>query len=150
MSQSNGTTPLPPLAARLGDPHDTPPATATPTSEGRSRFGAESAMGLLVENLKDRLLFAVPKKGRLHEKCLELLAGELNFGLESSEMGEIWGLVEAGERWVGLLKEMQDSDLEALKESRGWQSWPGTATKLPEPGIRGLNGKARGQDDARV
>jgi ATP phosphoribosyltransferase len=33
-------------------------------------------MGLLVENLKDRLLFAIPKKGRLHEKCLELLAGK--------------------------------------------------------------------------
>jgi ATP phosphoribosyltransferase len=32
-------------------------------------------MGLLVENLKDRVLFAIPKKGRLHEKCLELLAG---------------------------------------------------------------------------
>ena len=48
-----------------------------PTSHAatRSRFGAESAMGLLVENLKDRVLFAIPKKGRLHEKCLELLAG---------------------------------------------------------------------------
>lgn len=34
-------------------------------------------MGLLVENLKDRILFAIPKKGRLHEKCLELLAGAL-------------------------------------------------------------------------
>jgi ATP phosphoribosyltransferase len=33
-------------------------------------------MGLLVESLKDRLLFAVPKKGRLYEKCLELLQGE--------------------------------------------------------------------------
>lgn len=98
MSQLNGTTPLPPLAARLGDPHDTPPPTATPTSsEGRSRFGAESAMGLLVENLKDRLLFAVPKKGRLHEKCLELLAGELDQVLSSSGISEIWGLEEAAE-----------------------------------------------------
>lgn len=52
-------------------------ASSTPTSHAatRSRFGAESAMGLLVENLKDRVLFAIPKKGRLHEKCLELLAG---------------------------------------------------------------------------
>ncbi|KZV62429.1 HisG-domain-containing protein [Peniophora sp. CONT] len=30
---------------------------------------------LNAESLKDRLLFAIPKKGRLHEKCLELLAG---------------------------------------------------------------------------
>jgi len=28
-----------------------------------------------VESLDGRLLFAIPKKGRLHEKCLELLAG---------------------------------------------------------------------------
>ena len=27
------------------------------------------------EEIKDRLLFAIPKKGRLHEKCLELLKG---------------------------------------------------------------------------
>ena len=33
-------------------------------------------MSLLVESLKDRLLLAVPKKGRLMEKTLELLAGE--------------------------------------------------------------------------
>ncbi|KAK4685693.1 ATP phosphoribosyltransferase, partial [Tremellales sp. Uapishka_1] len=32
-------------------------------------------MSLLVESLKDRLLLAIPKKGRLHEKCLELLSG---------------------------------------------------------------------------
>lgn len=30
---------------------------------------------MLVNSLQDRLLFAIPKKGRLHEKCLELLAG---------------------------------------------------------------------------
>jgi ATP phosphoribosyltransferase len=29
--------------------------------------------------LKDRLLLAVPKKGRLHEKCVELLTGESSF-----------------------------------------------------------------------
>lgn len=29
----------------------------------------------LVNNLNDRLLFAVPKKGRLHQSCLDLLAG---------------------------------------------------------------------------
>jgi len=33
-------------------------------------------MSLLVDSLKDRLLLAVPKKGRLHEKCVELLSGE--------------------------------------------------------------------------
>lgn len=32
-------------------------------------------MGLLDESLKDKLLFAIPKKGRLYEKCLELLHG---------------------------------------------------------------------------
>jgi ATP phosphoribosyltransferase len=34
-------------------------------------------MSLLVDSLKDRLLLAVPKKGRLHEKCVELLSGML-------------------------------------------------------------------------
>lgn len=33
-------------------------------------------MSLLVDSLKDRLLLAIPKKGRLHEKCVELLSGE--------------------------------------------------------------------------
>jgi hypothetical protein len=33
-------------------------------------------MSLLVDSLKDRLLLAVPKKGRLHEKCVELLSGK--------------------------------------------------------------------------
>ena len=42
----------------------------------KSSFGAESTMSLLVDSLKDRLLLAVPKKGRLHEKCVELLTGE--------------------------------------------------------------------------
>ncbi|KAG8880811.1 ATP phosphoribosyltransferase (ATP-PRTase) (ATP-PRT) [Tulasnella sp. 332] len=32
-------------------------------------------MDLLSESIKGRLLFAIPKKGRLHEKCLEILAG---------------------------------------------------------------------------
>jgi ATP phosphoribosyltransferase len=41
----------------------------------KSSFGAGSAMSLLVESLKDRLLFAIPKKGRLYEKTVELLAG---------------------------------------------------------------------------
>jgi len=36
-------------------------------------------MSLLVDSLKDRLLLAVPKKGRLHEKCVELLTGESDF-----------------------------------------------------------------------
>ncbi|KAK8846759.1 ATP phosphoribosyltransferase [Kwoniella newhampshirensis] len=56
----------------------TPPSTAVAPGGDRSTkssFGAESAMSLLVESLKDRLLFAVPKKGRLMEKTLELLAG---------------------------------------------------------------------------
>jgi len=34
-------------------------------------------MSLLVDSLKDRLLLAIPKKGRLMEKTVELLAGEL-------------------------------------------------------------------------
>jgi len=34
-----------------------------------------SSINLLGESLDGRLLFAVPKKGRLHEKCLELLNG---------------------------------------------------------------------------
>lgn len=45
----------------------------------KSSFGAESTMSLLVDSLKDRLLLAVPKKGRLHEKCVELLTGESSF-----------------------------------------------------------------------
>lgn len=52
---------------------------ASPSADGgrasKSSFGYESTMSLLVDSLKDRLLFAIPKKGRLHEKCLELLAG---------------------------------------------------------------------------
>jgi hypothetical protein len=43
----------------------------------KSTFEAVPSMSLLPDRLKDRLLFAVPKKGRLHEKCLELLAGGL-------------------------------------------------------------------------
>lgn len=76
MAQPNGRAPSPlppvPLSGRLGSPPNT---SRTDDVEVKSRFGAESAMGLLVENLKDRLLFAVPKKGRLNEKALELLAG---------------------------------------------------------------------------
>jgi ATP phosphoribosyltransferase len=41
-------------------------------------------MSLLVDSLKDRLLLAVPKKGRLHEKCVELLSGEYPFGARGS------------------------------------------------------------------
>jgi ATP phosphoribosyltransferase len=41
----------------------------------KSSFGAESSMSLLVESLQDRLLFAIPKKGRLYEKAVQLLAG---------------------------------------------------------------------------
>ncbi|CAG8614582.1 7748_t:CDS:2, partial [Acaulospora colombiana] len=34
----------------------------------------------LINNLSDRLLFAVPKKGRLHEQCIALLRGaDINF-----------------------------------------------------------------------
>jgi ATP phosphoribosyltransferase len=53
----------------------------------KSSFGAESTMSLLVDSLKDRLLLAVPKKGRLHEKCVELLTGEsdITHGGEDSE-----------------------------------------------------------------
>lgn len=41
-------------------------------------------MSLLVDSLKDRLLLAVPKKGRLHEKCVELLSGEFAFFCQST------------------------------------------------------------------
>ncbi|WVF70047.1 ATP phosphoribosyltransferase [Kwoniella sp. CBS 6097] len=65
--------PSPPASAAL------PTEAASPSAAGgrasKSSFGAESTMSLLVESLKDRLLFAVPKKGRLMEKTLELLAG---------------------------------------------------------------------------
>jgi len=43
--------------------------------KSKSSFGYESAMSLLVDSLKDRLLFAIPKKGRLYEKTVELLNG---------------------------------------------------------------------------
>ncbi|KAL7414497.1 HisG-domain-containing protein [Mrakia frigida] len=48
---------------------------ATTSSSGRSRFASRSPMDLLAESLGGRLLMAIPKKGRLHEKCLELLKG---------------------------------------------------------------------------
>ncbi|EIW68763.1 ATP phosphoribosyltransferase [Tremella mesenterica] len=60
-NMSSSTITLPPLA---------PPSARA----NRSTFGADT-MPALMESLKDRLLFAVPKKGRLYEKCLELLAG---------------------------------------------------------------------------
>lgn len=52
-------------------------ATATTGNDrgAKSSFGAESTMSLLVDSLQDRLLFAIPKKGRLYEKTVELLAG---------------------------------------------------------------------------
>ena len=68
-ASSNSTITLPPLPFSVANE---PKANG----ESKSRFGAESTMSLLVESLKERLLFAVPKKGRLHEKCLELLAGK--------------------------------------------------------------------------
>jgi ATP phosphoribosyltransferase len=63
------TITLPPLPLSASN------STPSSSQATRSRFGVESAMGLLVESLQDRLLFAVPKKGRLSEKCLELLQG---------------------------------------------------------------------------
>ena len=82
---SNGLGPAAPIAetstASSTSTSITPPFTATPSfatrsGEAKSRFGVDSTMSLLVESLKDRLLLAVPKKGRLHEKCLELLTGK--------------------------------------------------------------------------
>ncbi|RSH78336.1 ATP phosphoribosyltransferase (ATP-PRTase) (ATP-PRT) [Apiotrichum porosum] len=53
-----------------------PPQAASGNDRAlKSSFGAESSMSLLVESLQDRLLFAVPKKGRLYEKAIQLLAG---------------------------------------------------------------------------
>ncbi|OCF37554.1 ATP phosphoribosyltransferase [Kwoniella heveanensis CBS 569] len=65
--------PTPPPTAALSTEAASPSAAGGRAS--KSSFGAESTMSLLVESLKDRLLFAVPKKGRLMEKTLELLAG---------------------------------------------------------------------------
>ena len=59
----------------LSTPVTPTPADAAASQRTKSRFGAESAMSLLVDSLKDRLLLAIPKKGRLMEKTLELLAG---------------------------------------------------------------------------
>lgn len=40
--------------------------SSTPSAEPpRSRFASQSPISLLVDSLKDRLLFAVPKKGEL-------------------------------------------------------------------------------------
>lgn len=57
------------------------------TRAQKSSFGAESTMSLLVDSLKDRLLLAVPKKGRLHEKCVELLSGESGRCIQLYERG---------------------------------------------------------------
>jgi ATP phosphoribosyltransferase len=59
-------------------------STEETSRASKSSFGAESTMSLLVDSLKDRLLLAVPKKGRLHEKCVELLSGEYPFGARGS------------------------------------------------------------------
>ncbi|ORY26871.1 ATP phosphoribosyltransferase [Naematelia encephala] len=71
--QPNGTdlTPSSSLILPPTSEHSQPASSRT----NKSSFGAESTMSLLVESLKDRMLFAVPKKGRLMEKTLELLAG---------------------------------------------------------------------------
>ncbi|WWC67696.1 ATP phosphoribosyltransferase [Kwoniella pini CBS 10737] len=67
------------MSAQSTIPPTSSPSPAEPSSMGgrasKSSFGAESTMSLLVDSLKDRLLFAVPKKGRLMEKTLEILAG---------------------------------------------------------------------------
>jgi hypothetical protein len=39
------------------------------------QMSSQSLPALMQEELSDRLLLAVPKKGRLHEKCLQLLEG---------------------------------------------------------------------------
>jgi ATP phosphoribosyltransferase len=39
------------------------------------QFSEFSLISMNVEALQDRLLFAIPKKGRLNEKCLQVLAG---------------------------------------------------------------------------
>ena len=69
--------------APLDSSSSVPPTPVTGGADSgqasKSRFGAESAMSLLVDSLQDRLLLAVPKKGRLMEKTLELLAGQLAF-----------------------------------------------------------------------
>ena len=64
-----------------------PDSQAFSARPSKTSFGAESTMSLLVDSLKDRLLFAVPKKGRLHEKCLELLSGESRLHCMTSAPG---------------------------------------------------------------
>ncbi|KAL7269466.1 ATP phosphoribosyltransferase (ATP-PRTase) (ATP-PRT) [Rhizina undulata] len=53
--------------------------TRTPQSRNNTPHPQHKAIELaemdLVNHLNDRLLFAVPKKGRLHQKCLDLLTG---------------------------------------------------------------------------
>lgn len=56
-------------------PRPNPEASTGNDRKSKSSFGYESTMSLLVESLQDRLLFAVPKKGRLYEKAIDLLAG---------------------------------------------------------------------------
>ncbi|CDZ96541.1 atp phosphoribosyltransferase [Phaffia rhodozyma] len=46
-----------------------------PNGPSRSRFASRAPMDILTEELDGRVLFAIPKKGRLHEKCMELLKG---------------------------------------------------------------------------
>ncbi|KAJ7505930.1 ATP phosphoribosyltransferase [Mycena galericulata] len=53
-------------------------STFLPTSFIDSSFALNAHIPLLsmnLESLDGRLLFAIPKKGRLHEKCLSILAG---------------------------------------------------------------------------
>lgn len=66
-NMNSSTISLPPRAEQQ--------ASSGNDRQSKSSFGYESTMSLLVESLKDRLLFAIPKKGRLYEKTVELLAG---------------------------------------------------------------------------
>lgn len=59
-------------------PLSTCPTSCKPGQSARS-WPAPPALTSLraLSSLQGRCLFAIPKKGRLYEKCLELLAGEL-------------------------------------------------------------------------
>lgn len=77
LEMSGAQTPAADMSASITS---LPPRTQQQPTTGNDRqskssFGYESTMSLLVDSLKDRLLFAIPKKGRLYEKTVELLAG---------------------------------------------------------------------------
>ncbi|KAG8814066.1 ATP phosphoribosyltransferase (ATP-PRTase) (ATP-PRT) [Serendipita sp. 400] len=71
--------PQPTLATKLDDASNRKPPfhlTSSPSlSESSSSSSSKTPMELLAESMKGRMLFAIPKKGRLNSKSLEMLEG---------------------------------------------------------------------------